>query len=112
MECIQFRIGSRHPAAIRKNEVDNPASAASRCGIMSQSSESKLVTPLSLVVDLVLVGIFFAVMFGTLRSHVPSDDVRVVAAWSGLTAACMSGVFWLVLQMFRVVLRAQRAAKK
>jgi hypothetical protein len=30
--------------------------------------------------------------------------------WGGLTAACMSGVFWLAVQMFRVVLRAQRAA--
>ena len=92
--------------------MDNPVLSPSGFAIMSQSPESKLVTPVSLVVDVVLVGIFFAVMFGALRSHVPSDDFRVVAAWSGLTAACMSGVFWLLLQMFRVVLRAQRAAKK
>ena len=95
-----------------KNEVDNPALAASRFSIMSQPPETKLATPVSLVVDLVLVGAFFGIMFDILRSHVPSDDFRVIDAWSGLTAACMSGVFWLVLQMFRVVLRAQRAAKK
>ncbi|HTJ77824.1 MAG TPA: hypothetical protein VL357_02410 [Rariglobus sp.] len=79
---------------------------------MSQSSETKLVTPASLLVDFVLVGAFFAVMFGLCRSHVPSDDIKVVIGWSALTATCMSGVFWLALQMFRVVLRAQRAEKK
>jgi hypothetical protein len=51
-------------------------------------------------------------MFGLVRSHVPSDDIKVVIGWSALTAACMSGVFWLVIQMFRVVVRAQRAEKK
>jgi hypothetical protein len=79
---------------------------------MSQSPETKLVTPASLLVDLILVGIFFVVMFGLVRSHVPSDDMKVVVGWSALTAACMSGVFWLVIQMFRVVVRAQRAEKK
>jgi hypothetical protein len=34
----------------------------------------------------------------------------MIMLWGGLTAACMSGVFWLAVQMFRVVLRAQRAA--
>jgi len=29
-----------------------------------------------------------------------------------MTAACMTGVFWLCIQMFRVVLRAQLAARK
>jgi hypothetical protein len=79
---------------------------------MSQSPETKLVTPASLLVDFILVGIFFVVMFGLVRSHVPSDDIKVVVGWSALTAACMSGVFWLVIQMFRVVVRAQRAEKK
>jgi len=79
---------------------------------MSKPTETKLVTPASLLVDLVLVGGFFGLMFCILRSHVPSYDPRVVAAWSALTALCMSGVFWLALQMFRVVLRAQRSEKK
>jgi hypothetical protein len=35
-----------------------------------------------------------------------------VLLWGGLTSACMSGVFWLAIQMFRVVLKAQLAAKK
>ena len=79
---------------------------------MPQSPETKLVTPASLLIDLVLVGIFFVVMFSLVRSHVPSDDVKAVIGWSALTATCMSGVFWLVIQMFRVVARARRADKK
>ncbi len=79
---------------------------------MSPSPETKLVTPVSLLVDLMLVGVFFICAFGLVRSHVPSEDIKVVIGWSALTAACMSGVFWLVIQMFRVVVRAQRAEKK
>jgi hypothetical protein len=75
-------------------------------------SESKLVTPVSLVVDLVLVVGFFIFMFSVLKPHVPSNDPKMIILWATLTSACMSGVFWLAIQMFRVVLRAQLAAKK
>lgn len=70
--------------------------------------EAKLVTRVSLLVDLVLVAAFFTVMFFTLGSHVPSDDPAMTSLWSAAGAACMSGVFWLAVQMFRVVLRFQR----
>jgi hypothetical protein len=75
-------------------------------------SEAKLVTPVSLIVDLILVAAFFAYMFTVLRSHVPSNDPKMIALWSAIAASCLSGVFWLALQMFRVVFRAQRAARK
>lgn len=75
-------------------------------------SESKLVTPVSLVVDALLVIGFFIFMFGVLKPHVPSNDPKMITLWAALTSACMSGVFWLAIQMFRVVLRAQLAAKK
>ncbi len=75
-------------------------------------SDQKLVTPASLAVDAVLVAAFFAILFTVLRSHVQSNDPTNIAIWAGLTAACMSGVFWLAVQMFRVVYRAQKAAKK
>lgn len=78
---------------------------------MSQP-EAKLVTPVSLVVDAILVLGFFAFMFSILQSHVPSNDPKMVTLWSGLTAACMSGVFWLAVQMFRVVYRGQVSARK
>ena len=44
--------------------------------------------------------------------HVPSNDKAMIVLWSVLTSACMTGTFWLCIQMFRVVLRAQRAAKR
>ncbi len=74
--------------------------------------ESKLVTPVSLVVDAILVIAFFLFMIGVLKSHVPSNDPKQILLWSALTSACMSGTFWLAIQMFRVVLKAQLAAKK
>ena len=77
---------------------------------MAQSE--KLVTPVSLVVDLVLVVGFFIYMYGLLKSHVPSSDPKMILLWGGLASACMSGVFWLAVQMFRVVLRAQMAANR
>ncbi len=75
----------------------------------SQPGDKPLVTPVSLLVDAVLVGAFFVFMFTLLRSHVPSNSMKDVFIWAGLTSACMSGVFWLAIQMFRVVLRGQQA---
>ena len=74
-------------------------------------SERKSVTPISLTIDAVLCVAFFALLFGLLRSHVPSHDPKMIALWAGLTAACLTAVFWLAVQMFRVVLRAQREAR-
>ena len=75
-------------------------------------SEEKHVTPVSLVVDLELVVAFFAYIFSILKSHVTSTDPKMITLWGALATSCLTGVFWLALQMFRVVLRAHRAAKK
>lgn len=72
-------------------------------------SEEKLVTPVSLIVDLVLVVAFFAYMFSVLRSHVPSNDPKMINLWGALGTSCLTGVFWLAVQMFRVVFRFQRS---
>jgi len=77
---------------------------------MAQSE--KLVTPLSLIVDVVLVGAFFVFMLFLLKSHVPSNDPLMIWVWAGLASSCMTGVFWLAIQMFRVVLNAQLAARR
>ncbi len=78
---------------------------------MSQP-EGKLVTPASLVVDAVLCIAFFALIYSLVSKHVPSNNPSMVLLWGALTAFCMTGVFWLCIQMFRVVLRAQRANKR
>jgi len=78
---------------------------------MSQSEE-KFTSPVSLIVDLVLVVAFFLYLFSVCKPHVPSNDPKMINLWGALAATCMTGVFWLALQMFRVVLRAQLAAKR
>jgi len=81
----------------------------------SQSKDiklEKLTTPAGMAVDAVLVIGFFVFLFTLLESHVPSNDPVMVFVWAGLTSTCMSGVFWLAIQMFRVVLSAQLLAKK
>jgi uncharacterized membrane protein YbhN (UPF0104 family) len=73
-----------------------------------QNPERKLVTPFSLAVDAVLVIAFFVYMYGVTSTHVPSRDHRMVVFWGVVTSSCLAAVFWLALQMFRVVAKAQR----
>lgn len=83
---------------------------------MAQSEEpqsmTKFTSPASLVVDLMLVAAFFIYMYGVLKTHVPSTDPKMIMLWGALGSSCLTGVFWLALQMFRVVYRAYRAAQK
>ncbi|MFA6046685.1 MAG: hypothetical protein WC718_16995 [Phycisphaerales bacterium] len=74
--------------------------------------EKRFTTPISLAIDAVLVILFFVLLYTFVSPHVPSNDKRMIMLWGGLTSACMSGVFWLCIQMFRVVLRAQREARQ
>ncbi|HEU5078038.1 MAG TPA: hypothetical protein VFT72_02425 [Opitutaceae bacterium] len=74
-------------------------------------SETKSVTPLSVIIDAVIVIAFFAFIYTVVAPHVPSNDKKDIAIWGGLGAACMTGVFWLALQMLKTVFRGQRAAK-
>lgn len=70
--------------------------------------EPKLTSRTSLAVDAVLVIAFFALMYAILSPHVPSQDPKMILFWGGLSSALMAALFWLALQMFRVVLRFQR----
>jgi len=70
--------------------------------------EEKLTSPASLVVDAILVILFFALMYWAIAPHVPSSDTRMVIFWGAAASSCLTAVFWLALQMFRMVLRAQR----
>jgi hypothetical protein len=74
--------------------------------------EQKHTSPASLLIDAVLVIGFFAYLYSVVSHHVPSNDKTWVTVWGVLCAACMSGVFWLCIQMFRVVLRAQLQARR
>lgn len=75
-------------------------------------SETKLTSPASLLVDAILVIGFFLFIYAVVAPHVPSNDKSMILLWGGLCSACMTGVFWLCIQMFRVVLKAQRASRR
>lgn len=81
--------------------------AASCFPAMSQPVE-KFTSPVSLVVDAILVILFFGLMYRLISPHVPSQDGVMVLFWGGAAASCLTAVFWLAIQMFRVVLKAQR----
>jgi hypothetical protein len=72
----------------------------------------KLTSPVSLLVDAILVIGFFLFIYSLVSTHVPSRDPKMILFFGASCAACMTGVFWLAIQMFRVVLRAQLAARK
>jgi hypothetical protein len=76
------------------------------------NSEQKLVTRGSLLVDAVLLVTFFIFFFNILKSHVPATTPLWLNIGSAYATSCMTGVFWLALQMFRVVLRFHRESKK
>jgi hypothetical protein len=77
-----------------------------------QKQETKLVTPATLAVDAVLVIVFFIYMYTVVSTHVPSKDHRMIMLWGALCSACLTLVFWLSLQMFRVVIKGQREQAK
>ena len=72
---------------------------------MSDQTEDKpLVSKTGIVVDLILSVSFFAFMFWVLMPHVPSYDPNTVYIVAGMTSFCMTGVFWIAANMFRVTL--------
>ena len=74
--------------------------------------EKKPFSFVSLVIDLVLVAVAFAIFYSLVNSHVPSNDPAMIRLWGGLAAGCMSGVFWIALQMLKTVYRFQRDSRK
>ena len=65
-----------------------------------------------LVIDLVLVALAFTIFYKLVNSHVPSNDPLMIHIWGSLGAGCMTGVFWLALQMLKTVFCFQRDSRK
>jgi hypothetical protein len=74
--------------------------------------ENKPATRAPLVLDAVLTLAVFGFFTWVLGAHVPSHDPFDIWLWGAVSASCLTALFWLVLQMFRAVLRAQFAARK
>jgi uncharacterized membrane protein (DUF106 family) len=77
-----------------------------------QKPEVKLTSPASLAVDAVLVILFFIYMYTVVSTHVPSKSHRMILFWGAVCSGCLTLVFWLALQMFRIVVRGQREEAK
>jgi hypothetical protein len=75
-------------------------------------SEPKPARRPSHVLDAGLTVAVFVFLTWVLSGHVPSNDPFDIWVWAAVTASCLTALFWLALQMFRAVLRAQRAAGK
>ena len=65
-----------------------------------------------LAIDLVITATAFAIFYTLVNSHVPSSDPAMIRLWGVLGAGCMTGVFWLALQMLKTVFRFQRDSRK
>jgi len=76
------------------------------------SSEKKPLNVVSLVIDLALTAVAFAIFYWLVHSHVPSSDPAMIKLWGGLAAGCMAGVFWLAWNMLKVVFKFQRASRQ
>ena len=74
--------------------------------------DRKSATPASLALDAGLTLGAFLLFTRILLSHVPSNDPVNIWLWAIVGASCLTAVFWLCLQMFRAVLRMQRAVAK
>ena len=73
------------------------------------NSKPKLVTKQGAIIDVTLTLIFFVAMTDVLKNHVPWVESGEFAVLLGgaYASACLSGVFWLALSLFRVTLADQ-----
>ena len=73
----------------------------------------KLVTKQAVVIDLVLTVVFFVCITSILKKHVPWSEAGPTAVLLGAAycGACLAGVFWMALNLFRVTLADQMLQK-
>ena len=72
--------------------------------LSNDSNEQPLISKKGIVIDLILTVLFFFYMRDVLIPHVPSEDPTAVNIVASMTSFCMSGVFWMAVNMFRVTL--------
>jgi len=76
------------------------------------SPEKKPFPLVNFVIDTVLTATAFGIFYWLVNSHVPSNDPMMIRFWGSMAAGCMTGVFWLALQMMKTVYRFQRDSRK
>lgn len=99
------------PAGVSGRPANFGSTSGGRGLEWTAMSEKKSFSVVSLIIDLVLVAIAFVIFYSLVHSHVPSTDPKMITLWGGLTAGCMSGVFWLAWNMLKVVFKFQRQSR-
>lgn len=79
---------------------------------METQENKKLVGKVANIIDVGLALVFFVIMAFAMRPFVPMQGDGVVEFWAAFTALPMTGVFWIVVQMFRVTLVDQLRARR
>jgi len=74
--------------------------------------DKKLVGPAGIIIDIVLTGVFFVFMCGVIYPHTPDFSERGKQLSAAYTSLCLTGVFWITLQCFRVTFADQIRRKK
>jgi protein-S-isoprenylcysteine O-methyltransferase Ste14 len=78
-----------------------------------ENMKPKLITKQAVVIDLVLTVVFFVWITSILKKHVPWSEAGETAVFLGAAycGACLAGVFWMALNLFRVTLADQMLPK-
>jgi GNAT superfamily N-acetyltransferase len=105
-EVVEINI----PLRDTKILFDNSGSASSPAPMAAP--EKKSFSPVRLVIDLILCAGFFSFIFSVIKSHVPSIDPKMITLWGALAAGCLTGVFWLAMQMVKTVFRFQTGPRQ
>lgn len=74
--------------------------------------QKSLISKLGIVIDIILSVIFFCIMTKILATHAPAETEKMRLIAGAFTSSCLTGVFWLTLQLFRVTLVDQLRKKK
>ncbi len=74
--------------------------------------DKKLVGPLAIIFDLGLTAVFFLFMWYVAYAHTPDFSERGRQISAAFCSLCITGVFWLCVQGFRVTLVDQMRRKK
>lgn len=98
-----------------KKRFDKPRTPACVSVNMSSSqpaqAKSNGFKPAQIAVDFVLCALFFSLIFYYVRSHVMTEDSTLVLVFSTYTTICVTGVFWMAIQMLRVVAEGEKQIK-
>ena len=66
--------------------------------------EKKFITKKSLIFDTFLSALFFIYMTDVCAAHAPAQTVKMQYLVGAFTAICLTGVFWMAVQFFRVTI--------